>query len=701
MRLSAGMILALAAYGTLPAGARDGLPEGAHRDRVQLRDGSSLAGELVELGGARLEIRIHGGSKSLLRRDIESVVLDAERPARGRATSDAVIRPDGKEITGIVEVLAGGQRVRVTKPGGSSVLLPAEELTIVRRGDPIARTTRVFTDRTAEEIAESLATLESLEDVDAATRASVVAREEAFLIECGIFAIEDVRRILAEDAVLRDGGGRGKLTSAAREALESVDRVYRLKCVVAPEIEDYEPNVYKILAYAERQEKVDLLFFVFYRFAEQAVPLAGFLAREEGEDEVVRAYAIDVLRRLRKNRELVEIYRSSTGKTQLASAIALGKNHVLFGVPALIDALEMSDPEVRDLAVTHLREFSGETFRFRPTGAPEARRLAVLRWRAWWSENREELEDRSRRILAREDVETPEQRQAVELWRQATAAGDDSRMAEAYLRRALEIDPLFFRARLALAALELTEFNRPAQALEQLVSIEAESRPDLTAGDRFWVFLYLGHAKRVSGDARGALEAYRHAASYDADNLEGAESLGEMAYVVATTEPGMDPEERKATLELSRQAYTAALSRIEACEQSLVTFSIDDLPIEEHLRFDRRRHNRTVLGFRKQYRADRLRCVLSLARTESLLGRKKEAIERLEGGLEELAPLRAADELRSTEVKMRNFLGILHEEAGDRAGALRQFKYVLENLDTENEESRRGIQRLRARRVGN
>ncbi len=69
--------------------------------------------------------------------------------------------------------------------------------------------------------------------------------------------------------------------------------------------------------------------------------------------------------------------------------------------------------------------------------------------------------------------------------------------------------------------------------------------------DRFWVNLYIGHAKRLMGDNTGALEAYRHAASYDIENVEGTESLGEMAYVVATTEPKIDSAERKATLELA------------------------------------------------------------------------------------------------------------------------------------------------------
>ena len=374
---------------------------------------------------------------------------------------------------------------------------------------------------------------------------------------------------------------------------------------------------------------------------------------------------------------------------------------MLFGIPALIDALDLSDQQVRELAVNHLREFSGQSFRFRPSGAPEARRLAIARWRGWWSENQEELEELSRRIIERGTIETPQQRRALELWRQAALSAADPKVAESYLRRALQIDPLFFRARLGLAVIELSEKQNPEAALMELLEVKAASRPDLNAADRFWVFLYIGHSKRMLGDNKGALEAYRHASSYAVENVEGTESLGEMAYIVATTEPEIEPAERKATLELSLNSYLRALAQIEAYEESLKTFTINDMPAEEVLRFDRRRHNRDVLGFRKKYRLDRFRYILSIARIESLVGKKQEAVARLDQGLKDLAPLSRVDELRGLEVQIRNLLGLLHEESGDRAGALRQYKFVLEYLDKENEESRLGIRRLRTRRVAN
>ena len=275
MRLSVRMILVVAACGVLPLQAEDH----PFQDHIELKDGTRLVGDLVELGGAHLEVHMKGGSKTIRRDEIVSTVLDGRRPARGTAPQDAVLRTDGRMISGEVEVLAGGQQVRVTKPGGSSVTFPRKDVKIIRKGDSVTRSEQVFTAKMAADIAESLTVLKGVKSGDSVADASRVAREEAFLVECGIFAIEDVRRVLAEDAVARENGGAGTLADAARGALSSVDRVYRLKCVIAPEIEAYDPNVYKILTYAERQDKVDLLFFVFYRFAEQAVPLAVLLAR--------------------------------------------------------------------------------------------------------------------------------------------------------------------------------------------------------------------------------------------------------------------------------------------------------------------------------------------------------------------------------------------------------------------------------------
>ena len=228
MRLYVRMILVVAACGALPAEAEDG----PFQDYIELKDGTRLAGDLVELGGAHLEVRIKGGSKTVLRREIVSTVLDGRRLAGGVASSDAVLRvADGQTITGKVDILAGGRGVRITKPGGSSVLYPSTAVKIIRKGDPIAQTSRVYTKELAADIAESLTILQGLKTADLTADSSRVAKEEAFLIECGIFAIEDVRRLLAEDEVASESDGAGTLVSPARDALRAVDRVYRLKCI--------------------------------------------------------------------------------------------------------------------------------------------------------------------------------------------------------------------------------------------------------------------------------------------------------------------------------------------------------------------------------------------------------------------------------------------------------------------------------------
>ncbi len=56
---------------------------------------------------------------------------------------------------------------------------------------------------------------------------------------------------------------------------------------------------------------------------------------------------------------------------------------------ALVDGLEVPEPEARGRAVEFLRELSSQNFAFDPEGEEEARAQAVARWRAWLTESQE------------------------------------------------------------------------------------------------------------------------------------------------------------------------------------------------------------------------------------------------------------------------------------------------------------------------
>ena len=115
-------------------------------DRVELRDGSRLEGELVELGGTQLKLRLRGGEKVLLRRDVLSAQFDSTRVSRRAATSDGVVRDDGYRVFGNVEIFPGRQQVRVTLASGASVEIPRKRVVqIIRKGDTIETVTSVYT----------------------------------------------------------------------------------------------------------------------------------------------------------------------------------------------------------------------------------------------------------------------------------------------------------------------------------------------------------------------------------------------------------------------------------------------------------------------------------------------------------------------------------------------------------------------------
>ena len=56
-------------------------------------------------------------------------------------------------------------------------------------------------------------------------------------------------------------------------------------------------------------------------------------------------------------------------------------------VPALIDALEDSNPQVRSSAATALTRITRQLFGPSDNATPEERKQAVARWRDWWSKH--------------------------------------------------------------------------------------------------------------------------------------------------------------------------------------------------------------------------------------------------------------------------------------------------------------------------
>ena len=658
-------------------------------DIVRLLDGTLQKGTLVELGGNSVELKVGASSKKILKREIEGVDFDAERPAISLETSDAVVMKSGHIVRGIVEIRDGGQKVQVTLPtGGSVTFLRQDVARIAHKGDAVTQNTTVFTAELSASILEAVSKLSRSQDPEA----------EQFLGKCGLLAVGRVQE--ARKAI--------PTSSPFAGAFDRILRLHRLKEIMASEIEESEPKVYEVLTSGSVEERCSLLMFVFPRYVEECVPLAEFLATDEREDATVRAWSVDFLRRTQKNRELVRIYKRSTGQIQLATAIALGQNRILIGVPAMIEAMEFEKVEIRALAAKHLGELTGQDISFLPEGSPQSRRDAIARFRAWWQKNEAQITkvaegllrigtvDGTADLASTESAVSPERLDSVKLWTEAGAAVEAKRYpeAEALLRRALDKDSSFYQAHLALAVLLYSNRSRPEEAVRVLNDLKTKRLPGVNAQDRQWIFVHLGNAKRLLNDNAGALEAYGEAQGIAPQNLHAILGIVDAAYLVATGDGAESAENRKDRLKTALEAARKATKVIDRLSEDLVALSVDSVALAGEIPFDRRDYNRSVFGLRKQYRHEKKELAYKTARILVLSGETKEAVLTLRAAIDDKL-LELSDESRRLEADIRCYLGLLYEELKQPLAALTEYRKVLKDLVPKHLECERGIERLK------
>jgi tetratricopeptide (TPR) repeat protein len=404
---------------------------------------------------------------------------------------------------------------------------------------------------------------------------------------------------------------------------------------------------------------------------------------------------------MEKNRELLEIYRRSTGQGQVAAAVAMGKNGILIGVPALIDVLELESAPLREMAYKFLREMTGQAIPFRADGAPAPRREAVERWREWWQANEAAIVKKTEAMLRERTVDSPEREKALKLWKEASAplAAGKLANAENLLRQAAATDGTFFPAQLNLAVALYSQPGKTAEAIRLLEDLKSRQIGGVSFQDQGWIYLYLGHARRHSGELARAYEAYQQCLSRQPSNLQALVDAGEVAHELGAQGKDLRPEERKDWLRKAARCYRDALQLIEKAGDQLVALRAEDMPAAEALPFDRRAHNRSVLDVRRRMRQRRVELQFSLAKIEAMSGEKQAAMLTLNGAIGNAAQ-EEGEPWRKLQGQMRTYLGLLYEEAGEPLAALRQFRQVLQDLDPEQEDCKRGVERLRRKAAG-
>jgi tetratricopeptide (TPR) repeat protein len=652
-------------------------------DVLTLNHGLQHKGQVVELGGNSVELVVPGGgNRKILKRDIREVAFDKTRRQATVHDTDAVVIKGGHRIPGKVEIVDNGRGVRVTLEKGGTALFRRNEVVVIMKGDREQLDSSVFTIELDAAIQEAMRGLQGSEEA---------RREgEKLLARVGVFAIYQVR-----EAALTAPPG-----SAEFQALQRIDRLYRLKENVATQIEEGEARVYEILSSGTLDEKRDLLSFIFPRFVDDSVPLAVCLATDSHNHPAVRGWSIDFLRRLQRNRELLDIYRKSAGQIQLASAVALGKNRIHIGIPTLIEALAMDSLPMRELAVENLREWTGKNFRFRADGAPHSRKEAVDKWWAWWQEEEDSVVAASTNALHQKGADSSHRRAAVDLWEEAGAEAEAERypQAEKLLREALDLDPSFFQPYLALAVLLYTHLERPEEATNLLLELKTRRMTGEDRVDRQWICLHLGHSWRLTGEFEKSLEEYLECRALAAENLQCLLGLADVAFALATSAEEFSPELRKDRLNLSLRSCRESTAVMDKLTHDLAAMRAEAVEATGGLPFARRDYNRSVFRLRRTYRAKKLELSFQTAKVLAIQGDKKPAMLTLRQLVKEIQIVDG--EFKNLEARARCYLALLYEDVGRPLLALKQFRKVLDDLDPEHSESLRGIKRLRRRGQG-
>jgi tetratricopeptide (TPR) repeat protein len=665
-------------------------------DRVVLTSGLVHRGSVVDSGDNSIRIEVGSGAARVHKRDIASISFDEERRLDRRLETDRVEFKDGHFVEGDVEVIDGGKRVRVLLAGKGgaedarpSIVCSMAEVFRIRRRSELMSDSRYFTVELGERIRRSIGELASADS-------TMADGAEAFLRQCGIFSSALIEAELTRERS-REGTERRE---AVIERLERLSHANELRRLVTDEIQDFAPDIYDILALGSPDHaKRELLKLVLPHFAGESSELAMFIVRNPRESSETRALTIDLLRRLNDHETLLNLYNSSRGEIQLAAAIALARNRVLFGVPTLLEALDLESVDLRALAEKTLREATGEDFRFRADGAPAARAAAITRWEAWWERNRAALEQNSLAILRGGGEETEETRLATTRWKEAHRAWAASKPEEAVrlFRSALEADPNFVKAHIGLAVLYYSTLEKPDEAEKILRSLVERPLSSTTPRDRYWIRYELGNALVRAGRRLDAIDQFEECISLDPAEVLAYEARADAIWHVATREKASDENAQRARLEEVAADYAKALELRQKSLEGLGVLDADSLPEAESLPFARRLYNRNVLATRMGYEQEVVRLQRSIARVRHLLGDHEAAARSIREAIEFLYVTSEENERAPLEIELRNYLGFLYERLGNDREALEEYQRVLKRLDAENAVSRRGIDRVRRR----
>ena len=668
---------------TVAAGALLLLSTASGADVVTLIDGLEQRGRVVELGGNAIELHIRSGTSRRIRlKDIRKAVFDPARDLTGE--KDMVIRKNGTEIAGEVKYSEDGKSIIISQADGSEVEIVRDQVArIVARGQGGPDSAAVYSAALRDEIHEAIKALE--------TPGEEAARAEERLKTCGIFAIFDV------EAALK----KAKPGSASAKALSRVQKLYRIKQLTPDSLQEIK-DFYRIISSGKPEEKQHLLVEMFTIHVSDSVPLAKAIVLDTDEDPGVRAFTVALLGKNNFNRDLVDIYNNPAGgQVQFAAGVALARNRILVGAESLIQGLDLDRRELRELAIKTLKEATGKDMGYNVNDTPAARRVAVDRWRKWWTQSQAAIEAQTSSILSGRTAqeETPERKKAIKLWGEGCALLDEKKYeaAEARLRTAVLSDPTFVNARVSLGVTLALHRGKGEEGRRLLEDVLQETDSEASGG-LGWIHFYLGRAWEAAGDFERADLEFRAANDADPKFFRAAIALADMKFRRATAPEGKEKGEidRRALLSEAAGLFRTAIERIDVTLSSVEVLSVQDLPPETPPAFERQAHNQSVRELKANLRLAKSDSLFSLAKIWALLEDRQKAQASLETAIENLSDDREGG-ARRLLAEMHNYRGALYEEAGEPGRALREYRTVVKaDLDPENATALEAIRRLEA-----
>lgn len=516
--------------GSLSLGGILALPSEALADKVFMRDGRVMTGEVIDQGDYIKLISKLGGIRIPMK-DVLRIERDKPLAPTDKEPDDIVIQTGGRILRGRATISPDGNFVWVTVRG-QKVSIPRDHVReILKHGK---RKTEL---ETKGELAQRIKNhIKELSSKDTDKR--VAAR--AALLKLGVFSIPLIKEI-AKDLPKSD---------PVHQVLEAIVKEHGLKSVVSEAAESKIKNVYKRLASPLSETRIAVIKEIVLEAPKAAPKILLHFLKFDKEPEV-RALCVSQLSMLRCFNELASVLKLPNGRMRLAAAIALGEHGILAGVPVLIDALEISvapyqkvladkkaDPkakmaaqnqlaqlnQLRHLASLKLREFTGHNFGYEIFDGEKNQKVAIKKWRNWWLQDGKRILEKSVKMVEGVETDSKERKEAIRYWTrggqlqaefEAMKGGDDRNLSgierrtkfkevSIFYRRAIQIDPTFVPARLALAYVYYSELNKLEEAKAELKSVLNQTLDVKSKLPRRTAYLYMANIARREGDFKEA-----------------------------------------------------------------------------------------------------------------------------------------------------------------------------------------------------